>query len=53
MACRARRFDEVKHHQRILKILSQTDRIMRTIDLELSKSSATDEEVTEAGITLP
>ena len=29
-------FDDVKHYQSILKILSETDRIMQTIDMELS-----------------
>jgi len=28
-------FDDVKHYQRILKILSETDRIMQTIEMEL------------------
>ena len=28
-------FDDVKHYQRIIKILSETDRIMRTIEMEL------------------
>lgn len=29
-------FDDVKHYQRILKILSETDRIMRTIKMTLA-----------------
>ena len=29
-------FDDVKHYQRILKILSETDRIMQTIEMDLS-----------------
>ncbi len=33
---RALSFDDVKHYQRILKILSETDRIMRTITLTLA-----------------
>lgn len=32
---RALSFDDVKHYQRILKILSETDRIMNTISMEL------------------
>jgi len=32
---RALSFDDVKHYQRILKILSETDRIMTTIEMEL------------------
>lgn len=28
-------FDDVKHYQRILKVLSETDRIMKTIEMEL------------------
>ena len=34
---RALSFDDVKHYQRILKILSETDRIMQTINMELSE----------------
>ncbi len=33
---RALSFEDVKHYQRILKILSETDRIMRTISMELT-----------------
>ena len=33
---RALIFDDVKHYQRILKILSETDRIMHTITMELA-----------------
>lgn len=29
-------FDEVKHYQKLLKILAETDRIMRTIDMKSS-----------------
>jgi type I restriction-modification system DNA methylase subunit len=29
-------FDDVKHYQRILKILSETDRIMQTIEMDLT-----------------
>jgi len=32
---RALSFDDVKHYQRILKILSETDRIMQTIEMDL------------------
>jgi len=32
---RALSFEDVKHYQRILKILSETDRIMKSIELEL------------------
>jgi hypothetical protein len=32
---RALSFDDVKHYQRILKILSETDRIMATIEMDL------------------
>ena len=35
---RALRFDDVKHHQRILKIRSETDRIMQTITMTLEAS---------------
>ncbi len=34
---RALSFDDVKHYQRILKILSETDRIMKTITMQLTK----------------
>ena len=33
---RALSFDDVKHYQRILKILSETDRIMQTIEMNLA-----------------
>ncbi|WP_227287457.1 type ISP restriction/modification enzyme [Boseongicola sp. H5] len=33
---RALTFDDVKHYQRILKILAETDRIMKTITMDLS-----------------
>jgi hypothetical protein len=33
---RALSFEDVKHYQRILKILSETDRIMRSIEMNLS-----------------
>lgn len=33
---RALSFEDVKHYQRILKILSETDRIMKTITLTLA-----------------
>ncbi len=33
---RALTFDDVKHYQRILKILAETDRIMRTINMSLT-----------------
>ncbi|WP_313138122.1 type ISP restriction/modification enzyme [Paracoccus jeotgali] len=39
---RALSFDDVKHYQRILKILAETDRIMKTITMTLS---TTDENV--------
>ena len=39
---RALSFDDVKHYQRILKILAETDRIMRTIELEICSESATE-----------
>ena len=32
---RALSFEDVKHYQRILKILSETDRIMQTITMDL------------------
>jgi Type ISP C-terminal specificity domain len=32
---RSLNFEEVKHYQRILKVLSETDRIMRTISMAL------------------
>ena len=35
-------FDDIQHYQRILKILSETDRIMRTIAMELSEARARD-----------
>ncbi|QFT29543.1 N-6 DNA Methylase [Labrenzia sp. THAF82] len=35
---RALSFDDVKHYQRILKILAGTDRIMKTITMEIHKS---------------
>ncbi|MDO8862913.1 type ISP restriction/modification enzyme [Haliea sp. E1-2-M8] len=35
---RALAFDDVKHYQRILKILAETDRVMRTIDMTLDAS---------------
>ena len=35
---RALSFDDVKHYQRILKILSETDRIMKTITMTLEAS---------------
>jgi len=31
-------FDDVRHYQKILKILSETDRIMKTIDMPLEGS---------------
>jgi len=34
---RALSFDDVKHYQSILKILSETDRIMQTIEMDLSE----------------
>lgn len=33
---RALSFDDVKHYQRILKVLSETDRIMATIEMDLT-----------------
>lgn len=33
---RALTFDDVQHYQRIIKILVETDRIMNTIDMDLS-----------------
>jgi len=33
---RALGFEDVKHYQRILKILAETDRIMRTITMTLN-----------------
>lgn len=33
---RALSFDDVKHYQRILKILAETDRIMGTIEMDLA-----------------
>lgn len=35
---RAMTFEDGKHHQRILKILSETDRIMSTITMTLDAS---------------
>jgi hypothetical protein len=35
-------FDDIQHYQRILKILSETDRIMRTIAMDLSEARARD-----------
>ena len=32
-------FDDVQHYQRILKILSETDRIMKTIDMPLTEAA--------------
>ena len=29
-------FDDIQHYQRILKILSETDRIMTTIEMDLT-----------------
>ncbi len=37
---RALSFDDVKHYQRILKILSETDRIMQTITMTLEAAEA-------------
>jgi predicted helicase len=37
---RALSFDDVKHYQRILKILAETDRIMKTITMTLDAGSA-------------
>lgn len=38
---RALSFDDVKHYQRILKILSETDRIMQTITMTLEAGAST------------
>jgi hypothetical protein len=38
-------FDDVKHYQKIIKILSETDRIMQTITIDLSGNAATGEGV--------
>lgn len=40
---RALSFDDVKHYQRIIKILSETDRIMQTITMDLASSTVTTE----------
>ncbi|MCC5983939.1 MAG: N-6 DNA methylase [Rhodobacteraceae bacterium] len=37
---RALSFDDVKHYQRILKILAETDRVMKTITMDLSGAEA-------------
>jgi len=37
---RALSFDDVKHYQKIIKILSETDRIMQTITMDLSGGAA-------------
>lgn len=37
---RALSFDDVKHYQRILKILSETDRVMQTIEMDLGGGDA-------------
>jgi hypothetical protein len=37
-------FEDVKHYQRIIKILSETDRIMRTITMELDTEPAVADE---------
>ncbi len=34
--CRELSFDDLQHYQRIIKILSETDRIMKTIEMDLS-----------------
>lgn len=36
-------FDDMKHYQRIIKILSETDRIMQTITMDLSGGTVTSE----------
>ncbi len=36
---RALTFDDVKHYQKIIKILAETDRIMKTITMDLSSST--------------
>jgi hypothetical protein len=38
---RALSYDDVKHYQRILKVLSETDRIMQTITMTLAGASGT------------
>jgi hypothetical protein len=38
-------FDDVKHYQKIIKILSETARIMQTITIDLSGNAATGEGV--------
>ena len=38
---RALTYDDVQHYQRILKILAETDRIMKTIDLPLPSATST------------
>ena len=37
---RALSFDDVKHYQRILKILTETDRVMQTIEMGLGGDGA-------------
>jgi hypothetical protein len=37
---RALSFDDVKHYQKIIKILSETDRIMQTITMDLGGGAA-------------
>ncbi|MCC1482320.1 N-6 DNA methylase [Roseibaca sp. Y0-43] len=37
---RALSFDDVKHYQRILKILAETDRVMQTIEMDLGDDPA-------------
>ena len=39
---RALSFDDVKHYQRILKVLSETNRIMQTIEMDLYYTLAQD-----------
>lgn len=34
-------FDDVKHYQKIIKILFETDRIMQTITMDLASGTAT------------
>jgi len=36
-------FDDVKHYQKIIKILSETDRVMQTITMDLSGGTASNE----------
>jgi predicted helicase len=38
---RALSYDDVKHYQKIVKILAETDRIMKTIDMDLSGDTST------------